>query len=122
VTDVVSSILLLLGTVLTLLSAVGLHRYRDVFARTHPAGKAAPLGATFVAIAVSLQLADPAATLKLAVALLLLLLTFPTGLHMVARAAYRSGTELNADVEIDELADTLRWADEDPAGPADAPG
>ncbi|MBK5223889.1 MAG: monovalent cation/H(+) antiporter subunit G [Acidimicrobiia bacterium] len=121
-TDLVSSALLLLGTALTLLSAIGLHRYRDVFARTHPAGKAAPLGATLVAIAVSLQLADPAATLKLAVALLLLLLTFPTGLHMVVRAAYRSGTELNADVEVDELADAVRASDDDPDGTADAPG
>ena len=110
-TEVLSSVLIVLGAVLALLSGVGLHRFRDVLARSHSAGKAAPLGATFMAVAVALQIDELDSTLKLAIALGLLLLTFPTGVHMVVRAAYRSGTELTPEVEIDELAETLEVDD-----------
>jgi multicomponent Na+:H+ antiporter subunit G len=105
--DVVSSVLFVLGSVLALLSAVGLHRFRDPIARSHAAGKVAPLGAALVAVAVSLEMGSWAVAMKLGVAFLLLILTFPTGVHMIVRAAYRSGTELTPEVEVDELADTL---------------
>ncbi|QGG96118.1 cation:proton antiporter [Actinomarinicola tropica] len=112
-TEVVSSVLLVTGGLLALLSAVGLHRFRDAIARSHAAGKAAPLGATFVAVAASLQIAELDSTFKMVVALALLLITFPTGVHMVVRAAYRSGTELNQEIEVDELGDALRALDDE---------
>lgn len=115
--DLVSSVLVVLGALLALLSAVGLHQFPDVFSRSHPAGKAAPLGALCIAVAVSLQLGAWAATAKMAVAMLLLVVTFPTGVHLVVRAAYRSGTELSPHVEVDELAvfrQTGQTAKDDP--------
>lgn len=105
--DVVASVMFVLGSILGLLSAVGLHRFRDPIARSHAAGKVAPLGAALVALAVSLEMGSWAVAMKLGVAFLLLVLTFPTGVHMVVRAAYRSGTELTPEVEVDELAETL---------------
>jgi multicomponent Na+:H+ antiporter subunit G len=115
VIDVVASILFVLGSVLAVLSAVGLYRFRDAIARSHAAGKAAPLGAAMVAVAVSLEMGSWAVAMKLGVAFVLLILTFPTGVHMIVRAAYRSGTELTTDVQVDELADSLRA---DPEGDA----
>jgi multicomponent Na+:H+ antiporter subunit G len=106
-TDVVASALFVIGSVLALLSAIGLHRFRDPIARSHAAGKAAPLGALLAAVAVALEMGSSAVAMKLAVAFLLLILTFPTGVHMVVRAAYRSGTELTPEVEVDELAEAL---------------
>lgn len=112
--EVLTSALMVLGSVLALLSAVGLHRFRDAIARSHAAGKAAPLGAVFVAIAVSVRIDEVDATLKIWVALVLLLITFPTGVHMVVRAAYRSGTELTPEIEVDELGDVLHELDDAP--------
>lgn len=111
--DVVTSVLMVTGSLLALLSAVGLHRFRDAITRSHAAGKAAPLGAIFVAIAVALQIDEVDATFKMVVALVLLLVTFPTGVHMVVRAAYRSGTELNEEIDVDELGEALRALDEE---------
>lgn len=105
--DAVATFLFVLGSLLAVLSAVGLYRFRDVIARSHAAGKVAPLGAAMVAVAVSLEMGSWAVAMKLGVAFVLLILTFPTGVHMIVRAAYRSGTELTPEVQVDELADTL---------------
>lgn len=109
--DVIASVLVVAGALLALISAIGLHRFGDVFARIHAAGKAAPLGAAMVFGASALQLGEPGDTEKLALTLLLLGLTFPTGVHMVARAAYRSGTERKAHMDVDELADAIARGD-----------
>jgi multicomponent Na+:H+ antiporter subunit G len=109
--DIVSSVLVVAGALLALISAIGLHRFDDVFARIHAAGKAAPLGAAMVFLASAIQLGEPSDTEKLLLTLLLLGLTFPTGVHMVARAAYRSGTERKAHMEVDELADAVSRGD-----------
>ncbi len=107
VVEVVVVVLMLAGSALTLISAIGLHRFADVFARVHAAGKAAPLGGAMVFAAVAIHLGDPGDTEKLVLTLLLLGLTFPTGVHMVARAAYRAGTERRPDMVRDELADAV---------------
>lgn len=107
VTEVVVSVLLLAGALLTLISAIGLHRFADVFARVHAAGKAAPLGGLMVFAATAIKLGDPGDTEKLILTLLLLALTFPTGVHMVVRAAYRAGTEQRPDMVADELAEAV---------------
>src|SRR5690606_5723120 len=73
-TDIVSSVLVVAGSLLALISAIGLHRFGDVFARIHAAGKAAPLGAALVFAAIALQLGEPGDTEKLALTLLLLAL------------------------------------------------
>lgn len=111
-TEAIISVLMVAGSLLALLSAVGLHRFRDAIARSHAAGKAAPLGAILVAIAVAVKIDEVDATSKLVVAITLLLITFPTGVHMVVRAAYRSGTELNEEIEVDELGDALEAIDD----------
>jgi multicomponent Na+:H+ antiporter subunit G len=122
--DAVATFLFVLGSLLAVLSAVGLYRFRDPIARSHAAGKVAPLGAAMVAIAVSLEMSSWAVAMKLGVAFVLLILTFPTGVHMIVRAAYRSGTELTPEVQVDELADTLHshldeQRDDDSRGDAD---
>ncbi|HSL57561.1 MAG TPA: monovalent cation/H(+) antiporter subunit G [Acidimicrobiales bacterium] len=107
-TGTAAGVLLVLGAALTLVAAIGLHRFRDVFARSHAAGKVAPLGAALVFAGVGLQIAEPAATTRLLLAVFLLSFTFPVGVHMVLRAAYRTGTELTPGVEVDELAEAIR--------------
>lgn len=111
VVEVLVVALMLAGSVLTLISAIGLHRFADVFARVHAAGKAAPLGGAMVFAAVAIHLGDPGDTEKLILTLVLLGLTFPTGVHMVSRAAYRAGTERRPDMVLDELAEAVERGD-----------
>lgn len=99
--DVVSGVLMLIGSAFALLASVGLHRFDSVFARMHAAGKSATFGLGLILAGVALRLLDGGATAKLAVVGVLAILTIPAGVHLIARAAFRAGTELAPDTEID---------------------
>lgn len=103
--DVISAALLLTGVALNLLGAVGLNRFDDVFARMHAATKATTLGMVFVLTGAALQMSHLGDAFKMMVVIVPQLITAPVGAHMIARAAYRSGTELSDKTAIDELAE-----------------
>ena len=101
--QVVVSVLLIAGSLLALLAAVGLHRFPDVFCRMHAASKPATLGVLLVALATGLTLTTQGALIKLLLVVVLQFLTTPVGSHMVGRAAYRSGSPLTERTAIDEF-------------------
>lgn len=94
--DVATSALMLVGALLSLIAAIGLHRLGDVLSRMHAATKPATLGIVCCAGAATLQLADLSDVTKLAVAVVLQLVTAPVGAHMLARAV-RGRPTLAAD-------------------------
>jgi len=103
--EVVSGILMLLGALLALVAGIGLQRFDDVFARMHAATKPATLGLALVMFGAALQLLpDGGAVIKLLLVVLLQFATAPVGSHLVGRAAYRAGTELSDQTQVDELA------------------
>lgn len=102
--DVVPAALLLAGSALTLLAAVGLQRFDSVFARMHAATKATTLGVALVALGAMIRVESRADEITLLLAAGLQLVTTPVAAHLVARAAYRSGTELGERTRVDELA------------------
>ena len=104
--DIAASVLLLSGVAFVLLAAIGLQRFPDVFARMHAATKAATLGLVLVLGGTGLRVESAGDVSKLALVGILMFVTAPIGAHMVGRAAYRSGTELNPNTVIDELAGT----------------
>ncbi|MGH3665668.1 MAG: monovalent cation/H(+) antiporter subunit G [Egibacteraceae bacterium] len=109
--DALTALVLLAGVLLSLLAAVGLHRFPDVFARMHAATKPATLGLLLVVGTVALRSPDPADTAKLLLAVGLQFLTAPVAAHMVSRAAYRDGGLLAPATDPDELADRPRTVD-----------
>ena len=102
--ELLTAVALVAGAALSLLAAVGLHRFPDVFARMHAATKPATLGLALIVGTVALRTPDHDDTAKLLLAIVLQLLTSPVAAHMVARAAYRDGTLLHPDTDPDELA------------------
>ncbi len=108
VLDVLAGAGLLLGALLALLAAVGLHRLPDVFCRMHAATKPATLGLLLIALAVVLQLPGPGAVIKLTLVVALQFLTIPVGAHMVGRAAHTTGRLLSDQTVLDELAEARR--------------
>lgn len=103
--DGISAALLLAGVALNLLGAVGLNRFDDVFARMHAATKATTLGMVLVLTGAALQMSHLGDAFKMMLVIVPQLITAPVGAHMIARAAYRSGTELSDKTAIDELAE-----------------
>jgi multicomponent Na+:H+ antiporter subunit G len=99
-----AEVLVLLGCLLVAISSIGLHRFDDVFARLHAAGKATSLGFLLIAAGALARDLPARAAGELVLAAGLLLLTTPVGVHMLARAAYRAGDQLAPDTTVDELA------------------
>jgi multicomponent Na+:H+ antiporter subunit G len=86
VLDVATVVLAVVGALLALVAAVGLHRLGDTRSRMHAATKPATLGVLCCGVAATLQLDDVSSVTKLAVIVALQLVTAPVGAHMLARA------------------------------------
>jgi multicomponent Na+:H+ antiporter subunit G len=86
-----------------LLAGVGINRLPDVFCRASATTKAATLGIGCLLIAVAIHFGDGRVTARVAAIIGFLLLTSPVAAHMLARAAYRTGTPLWPGTTLDEL-------------------
>lgn len=100
--DVISAALMALGAAFSLLAGVGLHRFDDVFARMHAAGKASTLGLLLIVLGAALRLTALGEVLKLGLVAVLAVITIPAGVHLIARAAWRAGSELSEATSFDE--------------------
>lgn len=85
--DVVSAILLLVGSVFALIGSIGIVRMPDVFTRLHAAGITDTLGAAGVLLGLALKAGFSLLLVKLLLMLVFLLLLNPTACHALARAA-----------------------------------
>lgn len=92
------------GILLILLAAVGIVRFPDVLTRASAATKAAGLGVALVLAGVAFLFGTVEAAIKLSLAVVLQFLTAPVSGHVIARAAYRSGSPLWEGTHTDELA------------------
>lgn len=93
---------------MTLLGAVGLLRFRDVFTRMHAATKPATFGIIIILTATALVLPSPDPVAKLVLVILLQFITAPVGAHLIGRSAFRAGGELTPGTRMDEASQRLR--------------
>ncbi|MEQ8840108.1 MAG: monovalent cation/H(+) antiporter subunit G [Acidimicrobiales bacterium] len=100
--DVISAALMAVGAAFVLLAGVGLHRFDDVFARMHAAGKASTLGLLLILFGATFRLTESGEVLKLGLVAVLAVITIPAGVHLIARAAWRAGTELAEATTFDD--------------------
>jgi multicomponent Na+:H+ antiporter subunit G len=101
--DITTIALLVVGTIFTLLAAIGILRMPDVFMRMQVATKAATLGVACVAMAAAVHFGDLATTARAVLIVLFLFLTAPVAAHTIGRAAYVAGARLWEGTVIDEL-------------------
>ena len=87
IVTIASAILLLVGSVFTLIGSIGIVRMPDVFTRLHAAGITDTLGAAGVLLGLSLKAGFSLLLVKLLLMLVFLLLLNPTACHALARAA-----------------------------------
>lgn len=114
--DVIVAAMVLSGSALMALGAIGLVRFPDVFTRMHSATKAATVGVIGTTTAASLEAGAVSGTAILIVVVILLFLSAPLGMSLLARAAYhdpetpraRNTRELEFDLPIPESTPTSR--------------
>jgi multicomponent Na+:H+ antiporter subunit G len=103
VTEVATTVLMLVGSFLLLLASLGIVRMPDIFMRMQAGTKASTLGVALILLAIALHF-EGVATTSLAIAgIAFFLLTAPVAAHMISRAAYFTGVELWRRTIIDEL-------------------
>ena len=112
VVDIITALLLLTGSALALIAAVGLFRMPDTYSRIHVATKPATLAVVCTVGAALLQVPGVAPTTKLLLAVAFQFWTAPVASHMIGRAAHLRGIRPDEPWTIDELADVESAADD----------
>ena len=87
IVTIARAILLLVGSVFTLIGSIGIVRMPDVFTRLHAAGITDTLGAAGALLVLALKAGFSLLLVKLLLMLVFLLLLNPTACHALARAA-----------------------------------
>ncbi len=85
--SIIGWILLLLGSFFCFVGALGLIRLPDFYSRVHGAGVLDSLGAILILFGLMTQTQDILVIIKLMLILIFLILTGPTAVHALARAA-----------------------------------
>jgi multicomponent Na+:H+ antiporter subunit G len=102
---VIGELLMLVGSLLILLAAIGVIRFRDVLARMHALAKASTLGILLVLFGAAISLHDANDTTSLLLAAVLQVLASPPASNMLSRATYLAEDIPNRVDVIDEGAD-----------------
>lgn len=110
--DTVGEILLVVGAGWSVLAAIGVNRFGDVYARMHAATKTTTLGVLLILIGASVGL-DALEAAKLLLAGGLLFLTAPIGAHLIGRSVHRNvGSAPMRIDDVDELRDAEQRRDD----------
>jgi multicomponent Na+:H+ antiporter subunit G len=105
--EIIGAVLILIGAVLSLISAIGIVRLPDVYTRSHAASKSSTLGVLCSLLGALLYflISDGFVSIRLILGIFFVFLTAPVGAHMICRAAYRHQVPLSAGSVHDELKD-----------------
>ncbi|MFB2550984.1 monovalent cation/H(+) antiporter subunit G [Ensifer soli] len=91
------------GAVFTLLAAIGILRFPDLYTRMHAASKAGTVGSGLLLLAAGLNAADPAVLMRALLGFVFFILTAPVAAHLLARAAHAAGQKQYGLSAVDEM-------------------
>ena len=104
ISDIVVGLMLLVGATFVLTASIGVLRFPDVYTRMHSASKAGTLGSGVVLLALGIYSAELSVFSRALAGIAFFLLTAPISAHLIARAAYLTGTKPWQGTVIDEYA------------------
>ena len=101
--DVVVAVLLVAGSGLMFVAALGILRMPDLFTRMQATTKAATLGVGLLLAAAAVEFGELAVTTRVIAAAVFIAMTAPVAAHLLGRAAYFLGVPLWEGSVRDEL-------------------
>ncbi|HLR14862.1 MAG TPA: Na+/H+ antiporter subunit G [Bacillota bacterium] len=107
--ELIGAILILIGSITSVISAIGLIRFPDVYTRAHAATKTTTVAVliTLVGVFLYFWLAEHFISIRVILAILFVFITAPVSGHLILRASYRANVKM-ADTTIeDELKDAI---------------
>jgi multicomponent Na+:H+ antiporter subunit G len=102
----IADALVLLGVLMMTIGVYGVVRLPDTYTRLHAASKMVVLGAMPLLLASTLT-GDPGVILRVILIAFFFLVTTPVSAHMVGRAAYLRGEQMQAPKSVDESGSDL---------------
>ena len=109
--DLIGSIVILIGAVFLLLAAIGTVRMPDIYNRIQTGTKATTLGLVMVLVGVAIY--HPGWIWKLIVLIYFVILSNPATSHALARAAHRRSIFKTSAMVVDQLESYKREAGEE---------
>lgn len=105
-----TALLILIGAVMSLVSALGMIRFPDVYTRAHAATKSSTLAVllTLSGVFLFIWVSQSYISVRLLLGIAFVFITAPVSGHLVCRAAYRSNVKLASVSTEDKLKDVLR--------------
>lgn len=120
--DVIVSVLLIGGSLMSLAAGIGLVRFPDLLSRMHAATKPQVLGLLLFLLALAVENGSWVLVPILVLCWIFQLLTSPVSAHMVGRAGYRTRHLRRDLLTLDELDDIVTKAADGTGGPSAAAG
>ena len=104
-TEIFTSLLLLMAAAVVLLAAVGLLRMPDLPTRMHATTKSGVLAIMFIMVAVCVYFGQLDVYARVFAIIVFTLISAPIAAHAIGRSAYLSGVKLCKETVRDELQD-----------------
>jgi multicomponent Na+:H+ antiporter subunit G len=102
-TEAIAALLLLVGSLLMLLAALGALRMPDLLMRMHATTKAGALGSGLIMLAVATFFGSAEVWARVLAIIAFIMLTAPVAAHMIGRAGYFVGVPLWGRILRDDL-------------------
>lgn len=107
--EFIGAFLILVGSMMSVISAFGILRFPDVYSRAHASTKSSNVAVLLTLFGAFLYflLTDGTVSIRLILGIVFVFITSPTSGHLILRAAYRSGVKLTETTTVDELKDYI---------------
>lgn len=105
----IGALLILFSSVISILSAIGIIRFRDIYSRAHAATKTTTLAVliTLVGTFIYVWFGEGYLSVRLLLGILFVFITAPVSGHLILRASYRAQIKMTDATAEDELRDVL---------------
>ncbi len=101
--SVLVAALLIVGAIFSLLAAIGILRFPDLYTRMHAASKAGTIGSGLLLLAAGVHSLDAAILIRALAGFFFFVLTAPISAHLLAKAAHQAGYKLTKLSVVDQL-------------------
>lgn len=108
-------ILILIGSIVSLISAIGIIRFPDIYSRAHAATKTTTLAVliTLVGTFIYVWFGEGYMSVRLMLGIVFVFITAPISGHLVLRAAYRANIKMSDKTVEDELKTAIYRKEDD---------
>ncbi|WP_100013294.1 Na+/H+ antiporter subunit G [Lentibacillus sediminis] len=109
IAEFIAALLILVGSMMAVVSAIGIIRFPDVYTRSHAATKSSTLAVllTLSGAFLLFWINQSFVSVRILLGIAFVFLTAPVSGHMISRAAYRRKVKMSDTTVEDELYDVL---------------